>query len=78
MIVRTMITGRGLKAAGRYKRFRDLYCVVEVQLIDYHRKYEHYHHKQPAENMNTIITKKHLNIADNRDRCVSQVDHVQK
>ena len=50
MIVRTMITGRGLKAAGRYKRFRDLYCVVEVQLIDYHRKYEHYHHKQPANN----------------------------
>ena len=25
-----MITGRGLKAAGRYKRFRDLYCVIEV------------------------------------------------
>ena len=65
MIVRTMITGRGLKAAGRYKRFRDLYCVVEVQLIDYHRKYEHYHHK------------KHVNI-DNRDRCESEVDHVQK
>ena len=66
MIVRTMIAGRGLKAAGRYKRFRDLYCVVEVQLIDYHRKYEHYHHK-----------KKHVNI-DNRDRCESQVDHVHK
>ena len=26
-----MITGRGLKAAGRYKRFRDLYCVIEVE-----------------------------------------------
>ena len=62
MIVRTMITGRGLKAAGRYKRFRDLYCVVEVQLIDYHRKYEHNHHKQPAENMNTIITNNLLKI----------------
>ena len=74
MIVRIIITGRGLKAAGRYKRFRDLYCVVEVQLIDYHRKYQH---KQPAENMNTIITKKDVNI-DNRDRREYQVDHVQK
>ena len=29
-----MITGRGLKAAGRYKRFRDLYCVIEVECTD--------------------------------------------
>ena len=29
-----MITGRGLKAAGRYKRFRDLYCVIEVEYTD--------------------------------------------
>jgi len=28
-----LLSGRGLKAAGRYKRFRDLYCVVEVDHV---------------------------------------------
>ena len=74
-----MITGRGLKAAGRYKRFRDLYCVVEVQLIDYHRKYEHNNHKQPANNWKYehYHHKQHVNI-DNRDRYEYQVDHLHK
>ena len=33
-----MVAGRGLKAAGRYKRFRDLYCVVEVTTDDGHHE----------------------------------------
>ena len=28
-----LLSGRGLKAAGKYKRFRDLYCVVEVDHV---------------------------------------------
>ena len=28
-----LLSGRGLKTAGKYKRFRDLYCVVEVDHV---------------------------------------------
>ena len=28
-----LLSGRGLKTAGRYKRFRDLYCVIEVDHV---------------------------------------------
>ena len=28
-----LFEGRGLKATGRYKRFRDLYCVIEVDHV---------------------------------------------